>query len=242
MPTPTDILLSIYHALHAHYGPQRWWPTHGDSGSRWEVMMGAVLTQHTTWTNVELALHNVLSLWGSEGLTRPEIMLEAAPETLASALHPAGFHTAKPRKLLNLARFVVDQGGVDVLARLTENTESLRKQLLCIWGIGPETADTILLYALDRPVFVADAYALRLASRWGLLTSGASYGDLRALFMDNLPQDIDIYNEYHALIVAHGKDLCRARPLCEACPLNMRLKVGQRDFWRCPKLHVKNRV
>src|SRR5689334_19093830 len=110
-PSPhslSPILLAIYNQLHAHYGPQNWWPTH--SGSRWEVMIGAVLTQRTTWKNVELALNNALSLWGLEGLASPELLLQAKPETLVEIFRPAGYHTAKPRKLQNLARFVVEYG------------------------------------------------------------------------------------------------------------------------------------
>src|SRR5213080_3892783 len=146
MPDPRSLVLqAIYKQLHAHYGPQKWWPTH--SGARWEIMMGAVLTQHTTWKNVELALNNVLSLWGLEGLERPEIVLEAAPETLTAVFRPAGFHTTKSRKLQNLARFVLEAGGIEALLASDESTESLRKRLFAIWGIGPETADAILLYA-----------------------------------------------------------------------------------------------
>lgn len=238
------MLEAIYSELHAHYGPQKWWPTRG--GGRWEIMMGAVLTQHTTWTNVELALNNVLSFWGPDGLAMPDKLLDATPETLSAIFRPAGYHTTKPRKLQNLARFVVDAGGIDGLLASGEDTTALRQRLLAIWGIGPETADAILLYALDRPVFVADAYALRLASCWGLLEPTASYHEVQALFMDNLPHDTALFNEFHALIVAHGKAVCRPRPLCEGCPLNkpISLESGPPDngTWRCPRLYTGNQV
>jgi endonuclease III related protein len=235
-----DLLLAIYRELHTTYGPQHWWPTRG--GGAWEIMVGAVLTQHTTWRNVDRALGNLRSGLGPEGLSRPEVILEASPETLGELVRPAGFHTAKPRKLQSLARFMVEAGGIEALAASGESTEGLRQELLGIWGIGPETADAILLYALGRPVFVADAYALRLASRWGLLAPGSSYETVQALFMDNLPHDAQLFNEYHALIVAHAKELCRPRPRCEVCPLNREIPLDRDKppsrTWRCPKLHT----
>ena len=240
MRNNTGLLEAIYLGLHARYGPQEWWPTHG--GGAWEIFMGAVLTQRTTWTNVELALQNVLSLWGPEGLAKPEMVLDAPPETLAALLRPAGYHTAKPRKVRELARFVVAGGGIDALLLSTESTESLRERLLSVWGIGPETADAILLYALGRPVFVADAYALRLAARWGLLEPGASYSEVQALFMENLPMDAGLFNEFHALIVAHGKTLCRPRPRCQVCPLAEPLSLDNGTTWQCPRFYTGNRV
>jgi endonuclease-3 related protein len=153
-----------------------------------------------------------------------------------------GYHSAKPRKLRELARFVVGEGGVDALRRSTESTASLRGRLLDVWGIGPETADAILLYALDRPAFVADAYALRLASRWGLLRPDATYDEVQALFMDNLPRDVALFNEFHALIVAHGKVLCRTHPRCHVCPLAETVLFEDGADWKCPRLFLKNRV
>src|SRR5207302_7774449 len=134
-------------------------------------------------------------------------LLEASPEKLAEALRPAGYHNTKSRKLQHLARFVVSEGGMDRLLSSKESTADLRERLLSVWGIGPETADAILLYALNRPVFVADTYALRLATRWGLLEPGSRYDNAQSLFMDNLPRDVELFNEFHALIVAHGKEL-----------------------------------
>src|SRR3954447_10450680 len=130
-----EILHAIYRELLGQYGAQKWWPLY--TGSAWEIMIGAVLTQHTTWSNVELALNNILSVWGPEGLSRPEMMLEAQTETLAVLVRPAGFYTAKPLKLQNLARFVVERGGLEQFAASPESTENLRTELLGVWGIGP---------------------------------------------------------------------------------------------------------
>jgi endonuclease-3 related protein len=203
-------------------------------------MLGAVLTQRTTWTNVERAFDNVESEWGRAGLSEPESVLRASEEELVRVLRSAGHFLSKPRKLRGLAQFVVGEGGVEALQRSEESTEGLRGRLLGLWGIGPETADAILLYALGRSIFVADAYALRLAARWGLIRPGAGYTEIQGLFMGNLPHDAALFNEYHALIVAHGKALCRPRPLCEVCPLNrsIPLDVQSAETWRCPRHHI----
>lgn len=230
------MLLAIYDALSSHYGPQHWWPTR--SGSAWEIMLGAVLTQRTTWRNVDIALDNIERAWGERGLSDPQAILSASEEELVKLTRPTGHYKSKPRKLQALARFVLEHGGVQALIESPESTETLRARLLGIWGIGPETADAILLYALNRPMFVADAYALRLASRWGLLKPTAIYKEIQRLFMENLPHDVALFNEYHALIVTHGKELCRPYPLCEACPLNRILPLDvtptEVNNWRCP--------
>jgi endonuclease-3 related protein len=199
-------------------------------------MLGAVLTQRTTWTNVERSLDNLAAAWGPASLADPEIILNVPDEELVRLLRPTGHFQSKPRKLKYLAGFVLGEGGVEALARSGESTEGLRARLLGLWGIGPETADAILLYALDRAVFVADAYALRLTSRWGLLPTAAPYGDIQKLFMDNLPHEVALFNEFHALIVAHGKQICRPRALCEVCPLNRPVRLGQGGSWSCPRL------
>ena len=232
------LLVAIHDALLAYYGPQSWWPMR--TGSAWEIMLGAVLTQHTSWTNVELALGNIQVVWGEEGLRRPEVLLAAPLDVLEAAVRPAGFYTQKPHRLQTLARFVVEKGGLEALKASGEETAVLRAELLGLKGIGPETADAILLYALNRPVFVADAYALRLCARWGLVEPKAGYYAVQKLFMDNLPHNADLFNEYHALIVSHAKTLCRPRPLCEACPLILPVPVGVEGMegWTCPKLYT----
>lgn len=232
------VLLSIYDRLYAYYGQQHWWPTR--RGSRWEIMLGTVLTQRTSWSNVALALDNTAAMWGEESLSEPELVLEASHESLTAILRPAGFYASKPQRLKNLAKYVLDKGGVEAFANSVETTDVIRRELLSLWGIGPETADAILLYALNRPVFVADAYALRLTSRWGLLESAATYEKAQALFMDNLPHDAALFNEYHALIVAHAKRICRVQARCEVCSLNQARSLGGlgEETWACPKLHV----
>jgi endonuclease-3 related protein len=230
------VLIAIRDALHGEYGAQAWWPS--TTGSIWEIMLGAVLTQRTTWTNVEKSLRRMVDAWGESSLREPQIVLNASEEVLAQVLRPTGFFASKPRTLKALARYVVRRGGLEVLLESNESTETLREELLGIWGIGPETADAILLYGLGRASFVADAYALRLGVRWGLLRRQASYDQIRELFTTNLPRDAALYNEYHALIVRHGKKICRPRPLCEVCPLNMPITAGAAAMWSCPKVGV----
>jgi endonuclease-3 related protein len=232
------LLLRIYQELSSHYGPQNWWPTR--TGGVWEVLLGAILTQHTSWTNVAQAFNRIEAAWGLEGLSRPEVILSVPLDTLTAAVRPAGFHTSKPQRLVTLASFVMEHGGAEALAASGEPTTDLRRELLVLNGIGPETADAILLYALKRPMFIADAYAVRLASRWGLLPPTSSYAPTQALFMDNLPHDSALFNEFHALIVTHAKALCRPRPLCQACPLNRPLSFGpaMTAAWICPKLYT----
>jgi endonuclease-3 related protein len=237
--TPTGhLLMAIHDELLGYYGPQQWWPTR--TGSMWEIMLGAVLTQHTSWTNVELSLSNMEAIWGLEGLRQPDVVLNAPLEAVTAAVRPAGFHTQKPERLKTLARFVASRGGADALLASPQATAQLRTELLALKGVGPETADAILLYALNRPMFVADAYAVRLCARWGLAAPTAGYHAVQALFMDNLPHDAALFNEYHALIVSHAKDLCRPRPLCDQCPLNRTLSIGVEGMsgWNCPKLYT----
>ncbi|MDQ5825277.1 MAG: hypothetical protein M3441_13880 [Chloroflexota bacterium] len=231
----SPVLLAIYRTLLVHYGPQHWWPT--TTGSRWEVMLGAVLVQRTTWRNADRALENLRLALGPSGLSDPATLLLVPDSRLVELLRPAGHFNRKPRALKLLAQLVLEHGGIDALVASPESTVDLRNRLLGTWGIGPETADAILLYALGRPVFVADAYALRLGSRWGVLAPGASYGEVQRTFSENLPEDEGLFNEYHALIVEHGKQLCRPAPLCDQCSLNrpIRLDVrGNDGTWRCP--------
>ncbi|MEP6774955.1 MAG: hypothetical protein ABJA50_05105 [Chloroflexota bacterium] len=232
------LLLRVYQELSSHYGPQNWWPTRTDGV--WEVLLGAILTQHTSWTNVSQAFDRMEEAWGSEGLSRPEVILSTPLDALTAVVRPAGFHTSKPQRLVTLAHFVMEHGGPEALAALGEPTIDLRRELLALNGIGPETADAILLYALKRPVFIADAYAVRLASRWGLASPTASYSTVQALFMDNLPHDPALFNEYHALIVTHAKAICRPKPLCQVCLLNGPLFFGAEkpSGWICPKMYT----
>lgn len=176
-------------------------------------MVGAVLTQNTAWTNVERAIAN---LKRARALTAEAIV--AAPHTrLAKWLRPSGYFNIKARRLKSMCRWLIAQGGVRALARL--NTHELRAALIAVHGIGPETADDIVLYAFSRPVFVIDAYTRRIFTRLGLIKGEEGYEHLRHRFENDLGADVTMFNEYHALIVKHGKDICRKRPCCERCCL-----------------------
>lgn len=199
----------VYRKLLAAYGPQHWWP----GESKFEIMVGAVLTQNTAWTNVERAIGN---LKVAKALT-PEKILAAHPKRLAYWLKPSGYFNVKARRLKAMCRWLVAQGGVRRLARMP--TPALRHALLAVHGIGPETADDILLYAFDRPVFVIDAYTHRIFDRLGISSGSEDYETLRRMFEQALKPDVPLYNEYHALIVRHGKDVCKTKPQCARCCL-----------------------
>jgi len=207
--TAAPKLMAIHDRLLRAYGPQGWWP----ADSSFEVMVGAVLTQNTRWENVEIAIAHLREA----GMLDADRIAHADAERLAELIHPAGFYRQKSRYLCILARFVRESGGVDALRRTP--TPRLRTRLLALTGIGPETADSILLYALDKPVFVVDAYTRRIFHRLGLLPANASYDETQALFENLLPRKLGLFREYHALIVAHAKRHCRKRPACAGCPL-----------------------
>jgi len=191
----------------SHYGPQHWWP--GDSV--FEIMVGAVLTQNTAWTNVERAIGNLKSL----DLLSLDAMGRLGRKELAGFIRPAGYFNVKAQRLQNLCDFLQGQGGEASLSRMADGP--LREALLEVNGVGPETADDILLYAFERPVFVIDAYTRRLFSRIGLIAGDESYEKLRSIFETGLESSVDLFNEYHALIVMHGKSICTKKPRCSEC-------------------------
>lgn len=193
------------------YGPQGWWP----GETRTEIVVGAILTQNTNWRNVEKALARLKA----EGLLNWAALREVAPARLAECIRPAGYFNIKTRRLKNFVAWLEEQhsGDFDGLERV--HPAILREELLSITGIGPETADSILLYALEVPTFVVDAYTARVAGRHGLIEDSAGYDEIKALFEDHLPADARMFNEYHALLVAVGKRHCRPRAQCERCPL-----------------------
>jgi len=222
---------AVYDALYQSYGPQSWWPAE----SPFEVMAGAVLTQNTAWGNVEKAIINLKNAHSLDA----RAIVAAAPEQLAAWLKPSGYFNIKARRLRNFCLWYLEHGGLEVLATL--DTQALRLELLSINGIGPETADDILLYAFERPVFVIDAYTRRLFSRLGLIQGDEPYETVRTVFESRLKEGhgrTALYNEYHALIVRHGKYVCRTRPLCLQCclagccsaPTNIVLKPGRRKM------------
>lgn len=205
-------LITVYNHLLKHYGPQHWWP--GDTP--FEVMVGAVLTQNTAWTNVERAITNLKS---AKALS-PEAILEVEHDTLAGWLRPSGYFNIKATRLKNYCHWYLEQGGFETLNQLDDM--ALRHAVLSVNGVGPETADDILLYAFERPVFVIDAYTRRIFSRLGLLDHDSGYETLRHHFENELAREtgqVKLFNEYHALIVIHAKEHCRVKPLCRGCPL-----------------------
>lgn len=206
----------VYKKLLRHYGPQNWWP--GDSP--FEIMVGAVLTQNTAWTNVEKAIGNLKDA----GVLSAEAIVTAHPKRLASWLKPSGYFNVKAKRLRAFCQWLLEQGGEARLQR--RDTDTLRVDLLSVHGVGPETADDILLYAFERPVFVIDAYTRRIFSRLGLITGDESYENLRQQFETALESDAQLFNEYHALIVINGKDVCRKRARCEQCCLSNICNTG----------------
>ena len=205
----TKRLRSVFDKLLALHGEQHWWP--GDTP--FEIMVGAVLTQNTAWTNVERAIAN---LTAADKLD-PEAILHARHDRLAAWIRPSGYFNVKATRLKNFCRWYLASGGYEALQGWAD--EPLRHGLLSVNGVGPETADDILLYAFDRPVFVIDAYTKRIFSRLGLGAGGDGYEAWRAWFESHLAADVPLYNEYHALIVAHGKEFCRPKPRCAGCCL-----------------------
>ena len=207
-----EYLLEVFDLLRSSYGPQRWWP--GDTP--FEVIVGAVLTQNTAWHNVAQAIANLKQ----EGLLEPGVLLRAEPDRVKALLTPAGYYNIKYDRLTNVLRWLKSHGN-DLERLRTVPLEEVRADLLEVKGVGPETADSILLYALERPVFVVDAYTRRLFSRLGYeWMQTASYGEVQEFFMDALPQDAALYNEFHALIVVHCKNTCKKKPMCEGCCLH----------------------
>lgn len=176
-----------------------------------EIMVGAVLTQNTAWTNVERAIDNLKSL----DLLSLDAMGRLGRKELAGLIRPAGYFNVKAQRLQNLCDFLQGQGGEASLSRMADGP--LREALLEVNGVGPETADDILLYAFERPVFVIDAYTRRLFSRIGLIAGDESYEKLRSIFETGLESSVDLFNEYHALIVMHGKNICTKKPRCSEC-------------------------
>ncbi len=205
-------LIGIYNKLYSFYGPQYWWP--GDTP--FEIAVGAILTQNTNWGNVEKAIKN---LKDAKALTA-KALHELATKKLASLIRPAGYFNIKAKRLKSFIEFLMENYNGSMKKIKKEDMEPLRKKLLDIHGIGPETADSILLYALDKPVFVIDAYTKRVLSRHMILDYNASYDEYQNLFHKELDEDIQLFNEYHALFVRVGKDYCKPKPLCEKCPLN----------------------
>ncbi len=204
-------LLEIYHKLYHAFGPQHWWP--GDSP--FEIAVGAILTQNTNWANVEKAIENLKTkmVLNSKSIHRMKT------ERLASLIRPAGYFNIKAGRLKSFINFLMNDYHGSMKKMRNEEMQTLRTKLLNVHGIGPETADSILLYALDKPVFVTDAYTKRALSRHNIVKHDDSYDHIQNLFHSTLKKDTVLFNEYHALFVKLGKTYCRKKPLCRGCPL-----------------------
>jgi endonuclease-3 related protein len=205
------LLLDLYSRLYKAFGPRHWWP--GDSP--FEVAIGAILTQNTAWRNVRKAIGNLKAA----GLLSPDALYDLPVQDVAAVIRPAGYYNVKARRLKNFVEFLFLENGGDLECLLTEALDTLRNKLLSIKGVGPETADSILLYAGNRPTFVVDTYTKRILFRHKLMPQEASYDEVRSFFMDCLAPDAAMFNEYHALLVHLGHTFCsRRKPKCTACP------------------------
>ncbi len=205
-----SVLSWIYRKLYGTLGPQGWWPARG----RLEVCIGVILTQNTAWTNVEKAIRQLKQ----RGPLTVQHLLRLPEKRLANVIRPAGYFNVKAKRLRAFLAYLRRRGS---LMRLFQQKGApLRSELLTVYGLGPESVDSILLYAGQKPFFVIDAYTKRIFSRHGLLKENASYAEAQRLFMENLPKDVKRFNEFHALLVEVGKRFCRRTPRCWECPLD----------------------
>ncbi len=213
---PVPILKHFFEILFAAYGPQKWWP----GRTRFEVIVGAILTQNTSWSNVERAI----GVLRRERLLNPKGISQMPVDELAKLIRSSGYFRQKARKLKEFVAFLERKHSDSLTKMFATPTTELRTQLLEVHGIGPETADSILLYAGEHPVFVIDTYTRRILERHEIVPDKSSYEELRGLFEKSLPRDVPLFNEFHALIVHVGKNFCRPKaPHCSACPLLCKL-------------------
>lgn len=213
MKTQTqNILLKIYKSLYDFFGPLNWWP--GDTP--FEIMVGAVLTQNTSWSNVEKAINNLKK----ENLLEPWKLYRIDKEKLAQLIKPSGYYNIKAQRLKNFINLFINEFEGSAEKMFSDDSEELRKKLLNVNGIGPETADSILLYAGKKPFFVVDAYTKRIFSRHKLITKDSTYYQIQEFFSQNLDKDVKLFNEFHAQIVMLGKTICTSKnPDCAKCPI-----------------------
>lgn len=208
-----DQLIKIYSLLLDRYGHLHWWPAE----TPFEVCVGAILTQNTNWRNVEKAIANLKR----ERLLSAEALRDLPVERLAEVIRPAGFFNVKSERIKGFIAWLFGRYDGSVERIFEGEWRQLREELLMVKGIGPETCDSILLYAGAKPSFVVDAYTRRLLSNLGLISGRESYEDIRTIFMENLPQDVKLFNEFHALIVQHAKEHCRKKPRCAGCAIHV---------------------
>ncbi len=203
-------MYNIYRILFKEYGPQKWWPV-TTRNRQFEIIIGAILTQNTSWKNVEKAIDNLRAA----NLVDSVKIMKTSKNALAKLIRPSGYFNQKAGRLKIISGFLLKNKNISKLP-----TEKLRKKLLEIKGVGPETADSIILYAFSKPSFVVDLYTKRIFSRLGICKENCTYEELQDLFHDSLPKDAKIFNEYHALIVEHAKRFCTKKPDCIKCPLS----------------------
>ena len=208
------MLLKIYNLLLEHFGHQHWWPTIDNKNPKIEIMIGAILTQQTTWKNVEKAIRNLKNA----NLIDPKKLYNLPVNDLENLIKSCGFYKVKARRLRNFLKYFVENFDGNVNKMFNRSLEELRRDLLSVNGIGQETCDSILLYVGEVPVFVVDAYTYRLCKRYPIIHSN-NYEDVREFFEKNLPKDVNLFKEFHALIVELGKNFCKTKPLCDDCPL-----------------------
>lgn len=211
MPEIDNRLVLIYERLLNAIGPQSWWPAEDD----FEMVVGAILTQSTAWVNVEKAISNLKR----RGLLSPAALEDAPVETVAETIRPSGYFNVKARKLKSFCSHLELHHAGELDSLFHVKLPELREELLGIWGVGAETADSIVLYGARQPIFVVDAYTRRIFARLGLVRPEAGYDEMQGLFAEGLSPSVGLFQEYHALIVALGKDICRPTPICDRCPL-----------------------
>jgi endonuclease-3 related protein len=209
--SPKTSLLAIYRLLYREYGPQHWWPAE----TTLEMIIGAILTQSAAWTNVEKAIGNLKA----SGCLSVERLRSMPQEKLARLIYPSGYYNVKAGKVKAFVEWLAERYGGDLDRLFALDTAELRNELLSVHGVGEETADSVILYAANQPIFVIDAYTRRIITRLCLAPQQETYAAFQALFMDDLPHDETLFNEYHALLVQHGKTVCRKNPLCGDCCL-----------------------
>ena len=222
--------MSIYRILYRTYGPRHWWP----GETPFEVMVGAILTQNTSWKNVEKAIDRLKE----KGLLNSTEIRNLRKKQLASLIRSSGYYRIKAERLKGFVNFLFEHYDGNLNRMKTEEIKTLREKLLEVKGIGPETADSILLYGLEKPIFVVDAYTQRILSRHGLISERASYEEVQKLFMDHLPLDERLFNEYHALLVHLGKNVCKKSPECDRCPI----KGIEHRAWRIAKRNSNHQI
>ncbi|MBM2835096.1 MAG: Endonuclease [Candidatus Brocadiaceae bacterium] len=192
-------------------GPRQWWP----GETPFEVIIGAILTQNTNWSNVEKAIKNLKTA----GKLSPEGMYELSVTELAELIRPSGFFNVKAKRVKAFINWLFSRYEGNLSKMFAQDLQALRSELLSVKGIGPETADSILLYAGNMPTFVVDAYTHRIFSRHELIPEESTYDEMKSFFEENLPEDVQLFNEYHALLVNIGKTFCKTKKVCEPCPL-----------------------